>query len=201
MADQPGNQTPNTPDVNESELRDMKLDELRDLAKSAGVGSTSDMRKDELVDAILGARRGGGGTAGDGDGKEGDVGAGPDEGRVRKGSGSSDSLKYSQEITSPEDEPEREGRSLVTTSHEVIKQWAEARNGVPATVPGTEHGDHLGVLRIDFGGDSEQLRHVSWDEWFASFDERRLNFIYQEQRSDGSQSNFFQLENPDREDA
>ena len=123
------------------------------------------------------------------------------EGGIRKGSGSSDSLKYSQEITSPEDDPEREGRSIVTTSHEVIKQWAEARNGVPATVPGTEHGDHLGVLRIDFGAKNDQLRQVSWDEWFKSFDERRLNFIYQEQRSDGSQSNFFQLENPDREDA
>jgi hypothetical protein len=201
MANQSGNQTPNTPDVSESELRDMKVDELRDMAKSAGVGSTSDLRKEDLVDAILDARRSGGGSStGDGDGGQGDVGAGPDGGRVRKGSGSSDSLKYSQEVTSPEDEPEREGRSLVTTSHEVIKEWAEARQGVPATVPGTEHGDHLGVLRIDFGGDSDQLRHVSWDEWFKSFDERRLNFIYQEQRSDGSQSNFFQLENPDRED-
>lgn len=202
MANQPGNQTPNTPDVSESELRDMKLDELRDVAKSAGVGSTSEMRKEELVDAILDARgSGGGASTGDGDSGDGDVGAGPDGGRVRTGSGSSDSLKYSQEITSPEDEPEREGRSLVTTSHEVIKQWAEARNGVPATVPGTEHGDHLGVLRIDFGAKNDQLRQVSWDEWFKSFDERRLNFIYQEQRSDGSQSNFFQLENPDREDA
>jgi hypothetical protein len=201
MANRPGNQTPNTPDVSESELRDMKVDELRDMAKSAGVGSTSDLRKEDLVDAILDARRSGGGSStGDGDGGQGDVGAGPDGGGVRKGSGSSDSLKYSQEVTSPEDEPEREGRSLVTTSHEVIKEWAEARQGVPATVPGTEHGDHLGVLRIDFGGDSDQLRHVSWDEWFKSFDERRLNFIYQEQRSDGSQSNFFQLENPDRED-
>jgi hypothetical protein len=203
MADKPGNQTPNTPDVKESELRDMKVDELRDLAKSAGVGSTSDLRKEELVDAILEARRGAG-TANDGGdsaGDDGDVGAGPDGGRIRKGSGSSDSLKYSQEITSPEDEPEREGRSLVTTNHEVIKQWAEARDGVPATVPDTEHGDHLGVLRIDFGGDSDRLQHVSWEEWFKSFDDRRLNFIYQEQRSDGSQSNFFQLENPNREDA
>jgi hypothetical protein len=132
---------------------------------------------------------------------QGGLGAGPDEGKVRQGPGSSDSLKYSQEVTSPEDEPEREGRSLVTTHHEVIRQWAEERDGVPATVEGTEHGDHLGVLRIDFGGDDDKLRHVSWDEWFNTFDQRGLNFIYQEQRSDGSQSNFFRLENPQREDA
>lgn len=126
---------------------------------------------------------------------------GPDDGKVRTGSESSDSLKYSQEITSPDDEPEREGRSLVTTNHEVIKEWAEARDATPATVEGTEHGDHLGVLRFDFGGGSDNLEHVSWDDWFKTFDDRRLNFIYQEQKSDGSRSNFFQLENPDREDA
>jgi hypothetical protein len=133
--------------------------------------------------------------------EEEDLGAGPDGGKIRRGPESSKSLKYSQEVTSPEDEPEREGRSLATTHHEVIRQWAEERNGVPATVEGTEHGDHLGVLRIDFGGDNDKLRHISWDEWFDTFDSRRLNFIYQEQRSDGQQSTFFRLENPNREDA
>ena len=130
-----------------------------------------------------------------------DLGAGPDEGKVRTGPESSKSLKYSQEVTSTEDEPEREGRSLATTHHEVIRQWAEERNGVPATVEGTEHGDHLGVLLIDFGGENDKLRHISWEEWFETFDSRGLNFIYQEQRSDGQQSNFFRLENPGREDA
>ena len=57
------------------------------------------------------------------------------------------------------------------------------------------------MLRFDFGGNSDNLRHVSWDEWFATFDTRKLNFLYQEQRKDGNQSNFFRLESPDREDA
>ena len=130
-----------------------------------------------------------------------DLGPGPDGGKIRRGPDSSKSLKYSQEVTSPDDEPEREGRSLATTHHEVIRRWAEERDGVPATVEGTEHGDHLGVLRIDFGGEDDKLRHISWDEWFDTFDSRKLNFIYQEQRSDGTQSNFFRLENPNREDA
>jgi hypothetical protein len=67
-------------------------------------------------------------------------------------------------------------------------------------VAGTEHGDHLGVLRIVFGGDDDNLREVSWEEWFATFDERELNFLYQEERSDGSTSTFFRLESPNRED-
>jgi len=32
------------------------------------------------------------------------------------------------------------------------------------------------VLRFDFGGDSDNLRHVSREEWFGTFDDRRLNF-------------------------
>jgi hypothetical protein len=185
----------------EEELRELKVDELRDRAKDAGIESISSMRKDELVDALLSAGAGGSAEpAGEGEaGQPGD--AGPDEGRLRTGDETSSSVQYSQEVTSPEDEPEREGRSLATTSHEVIRQWAEERGGVPATVEGTEHGDHLGVLRFDFGGDSQRLRHVSWDEWFETFDARRLNFLYQETRKDGNQSTFFRLESPDREDA
>lgn len=202
MADKPANRTPDSPDVSETELRELTVDELRKRAKEAGVGSTSTMKKDELITAITragtGADRRGDGPGGD---TSADVGAGPDEGRVRTGKGSSDSLKYSQEVTSPDDEPERPGRSLVTTHHEVIKDWAEQRGGRPATVEGTEHGDHLGVLRFDFGDKDARLREVPWDEWFATFDDRKLNFIYQEETSDGQQSNFFRLENPDREDA
>jgi hypothetical protein len=198
MADKPGNQTPDTPEVSESEIRETKVDDLRKEAKDAGVGGTSGMKKDELVEEVTRIRTGSGDSDGSGGG---DVGAGPDGGKLRTGEETSRSLKYSQEVTSPDEEPERPGRSLATTHHEVIKQWAEDRGGTPATVDGTEHGDHLGVLRFDFGGGSDNLRQVGWDEWFKTFDDRRLNFIYQEERSDGNQSNFFRLESPDREDA
>ena len=202
------NDTPNTPGLSETELRETTVDELRQKATEAGVTGTSSMKKEELVTALSQAYREGAGADGgagadtpdDGEaGRPGD--RGPDDGHLRTGEDTSRSLKYSQEVTSLDDDPERAGRSLATTSHEVIRAWAEARNGVPATVEGTEHGDHLGVLRFDFGGDSERLRQVSWDEWFETFDARRLNFIYQEERKDGNQSNFFRLESPDREDA
>jgi hypothetical protein len=206
MSDKPGNQTPNTPDVSETELRGMKVDELRQEAREEHISGASGMRKEELVKEVAQARQEGaeGGQNGDA-GSEAkdseDLGAGPDGGKIRYGDDSSKSLKYSQEITSTEEEPEREGRSLATTHHEVIRQWAEERGGVPATVEGTEHGDHLGVLRIDFRDKDTNLRQVSWEEWFKTFDDRGLNFIYQEQRTDGTQSNFFRLENPEREDA
>ena len=210
------NDTSGTSGPRETELRDMKLDELRDRARDEGMGGASSPKQEELVKTISARYRGGGTGGGAGGTSEGrepterdlaeeEVGApgdqGPDKGRMRTGSESSKSLKYSQEITSLDDDPERAGRSLVTTSHEVIRHWAEERGGVPATVEGTEHGDRAGVLRFDFGERTDKLRHITWEEWFRTFDERRLNFLYQEERKDGRQSTFFRLENPEREDA
>jgi hypothetical protein len=100
------------------------------------------------------------------------------------------------------DRPERPGRSLVTTNHEVIQRWAQARNARPATIAGTEREGRPGVLTFNVPGyrESSRIREVSWDEWFRTFDSRRLNLIYQEQMRDGRPSNFFRTESPDRED-
>ncbi|MFG2163640.1 hypothetical protein [Micromonospora chersina] len=91
----------------------------------------------------------------------------------------------------------------MTTNHEVIQRWAQARNAKPATIAGTERGDRPGVLTFNIPGyrESSRIREVSWDDWFRTFDSRGLNLIYQEQMRDGRQSNFFRTENPNREDA
>lgn len=84
-----------------------------------------------------------------------------------------------------------------TTDREAIRRWAEDRHATPATVGAGEQGGAVGELRLDFdfGNDLEDLRPISWDEWFAAFDERGLQFVYQEHpRADGSRSNDFHLE-------
>jgi hypothetical protein len=107
-----------------------------------------------------------------------------------------------QWIDSPREHEERKGRTLATQNHDVIKAWAEKRGAKPATVPGTEHDGRAGVLRFDFPGyGGRSLQHISWDDWFKTFDSRHLNFLFQEHKRDGSESNFFRLENPGREDA
>lgn len=184
----------------------MRIDELRDMAKRQNVEGTPAMRKDDLVRTLAQAAAGMQ-KMGDRRAKktaEPGAQAAPSKGGqgVRQGPSNSRSIKYAQVIESTEDEPERAGRSLVTTNHDVIRRWAEERNGIPATVEGTKQRETLAVLRFDFplGGTDGRLRHVSWDEWFNAFDRRGLNFIYQEQMTNGRQSNFFRLENPSRED-
>jgi hypothetical protein len=96
----------------------------------------------------------------------------------------------------------KKGATLTTRDHKAIQQWAEKREATPATVPGTEHEDHLGVLRFDFPGfGGQSLEEVSWDAWFHTFDERDLEFVYQDTKKDGTPSNFFRLTSPHREDA
>lgn len=80
-----------------------------------------------------------------------------------------------------------------TTDHAAIRRWAEARNGKPAAVPTTRAENGAGRLRIDFDGYEDGLKPISWDEFFAAFEEARLAFLYQDRTPDGAQSRFFKL--------
>ncbi|MBA9078372.1 MULTISPECIES: hypothetical protein [Rufibacter] len=81
-----------------------------------------------------------------------------------------------------------------TTDHSTIKKWAEARDGKPATVKGTGHGDEAGLLRINFpGGAEDSLEDISWDEFFQKFEEKKLAFLYQDEKD----STFNKLVNRD----
>jgi hypothetical protein len=199
--------------ITESDIGQLKVDEIRGQLRKRGISGTSALRKPALVQTLVktlrAEKRSGGGTARKSTGparkstapaKKASAAGG---GGVSRGRASSKSLKYSQQISSPDERPERLGRSLVTRSRDVIQAWARARDAKPATIEGTEKGTRPGVLTFDFPGYREggRLRQITWDQWFKSFDGRRLNFIYQEQRTDARQSNFFRVENPDREDA
>ncbi|MDG4794167.1 hypothetical protein [Micromonospora sp. WMMD1082] len=123
-------------------------------------------------------------------------------GGPRTGRSTSRSVRSSQVISSLQDRPERPGRSLVTTNHDVIRRWARERGAKPATIGGTEREGRAGVLTFNIPGyrESSRIREITWEAWFHTFDLRRLNLIYQEQMRDGRQSNFFRTESPDRED-
>ncbi|WP_233508451.1 hypothetical protein [Spongiactinospora gelatinilytica] len=114
-----------------------------------------------------------------------------------RGRGKEFAMAQRHEIRSTDEHENHPGETLVTTEHDVISNWARERGAEPATVPGTERDGRPGVLRLDFPGyGGQQLKHLDWDEWFRTFDERGLRFIYQEHLKDGKPSNFFRLENP-----
>ena len=79
----------------------------------------------------------------------------------------------------------------ITTDHDTIKSWTEARNGRPAMVESTENKDGKGgLIRLQFSDDSDSLDPVEWDAFFEAFDNNELAMIYQEETSEGKQSTF-----------
>jgi len=93
--------------------------------------------------------------------------------------------------------------SKVTTNHDEIRNWVEERGGFPAHVKGTEDDDSAGVLRIDYPGFSgeNRLERITWEEFFETFEESKLAFLYQEQTKDGEESRFSKLISRESEDA
>lgn len=85
--------------------------------------------------------------------------------------------------------------SKTTKDHSTIKKWTEERNGKPAVVESTtKSGKGGGLLRIDFPGYAEDnLKEISWEEFFQIFDENDLQFLYQEETKDGGESRFFKF--------
>lgn len=90
------------------------------------------------------------------------------------------------------------GESKTTTDHEVIRKWAEDRGGQPTVVKGTEKtGPGAGLLRFDFVGEGQQsnpsLQPLPWEEFFNTFEEKKLALLYQDTTREGKQSRFFKF--------
>ena len=79
--------------------------------------------------------------------------------------------------------------SKSTINHDEIRRWVEERGGSPARVKGTD------LLRIDYPGFSgeDTLEKISWQEFFATFDENKLAFLYQDKLESGEVSRFSKL--------
>ncbi len=88
-------------------------------------------------------------------------------------------------------------QAKVTTDHEDILKWAEARGGRPAAFHSTQSKDGTGIIRIEFPGapnaKDDNLEEISWDEFFEKFDEANLALLYQEETARGQRSNFNKL--------
>ncbi len=90
-----------------------------------------------------------------------------------------------------------ESSSKTTTDLKTIQEWDEKRDGKPTRVKSTGYKKGGGVLRINFTGYSgeDTLEEISWEEWYKTFEDRELAFLYQEETSGGKESRFFKLVN------
>jgi hypothetical protein len=122
--------------------------------------------------------------------------------RLRKSTGRGTTLRVSRSRSASQPRTRkalstrsRASSGKLTTDHEKIEQWVEARGGWPATVARTAKNDRAGILRIDFPGfkGATTLKEISWNEWFRKFDQSNLAFLYQERTASGGISRFFKL--------
>ncbi len=81
----------------------------------------------------------------------------------------------------------------MTRNHDEIRRWAQEHGAVPCEVAGTERNSEAGILRFEFSHapnrNDQNLKEISWDEFFRKFDENNLQLLYQDS-SDGAKSNF-----------
>ena len=95
--------------------------------------------------------------------------------------------------------------SRTTQDHDTIRKWAETRGAMPAEVRNTHRGSQTGILRFCFpkarNRNDENLKEISWDEFFDKFDQNGLELIYQEKTAGGARSNFNKLIYPQSEHA
>jgi hypothetical protein len=85
------------------------------------------------------------------------------------------------------------GETLLTRDHDVIRKWADRRGAEPATGEATGSGPATTVtisdtgagIRFNFPG-AGVFRPISWEEWFANFDEHQLAFVYEDSPEAGS---------------
>jgi glutathione synthase/RimK-type ligase-like ATP-grasp enzyme len=84
-------------------------------------------------------------------------------------------------------------QASTTTDHKAIRKWIEERKGRPTVVKGTEGKDGEGILRVDFREPDEKLEEIPWDEFFETFEDRKLAFLHQDKTADGKTSRFFKF--------
>lgn len=83
--------------------------------------------------------------------------------------------------------------ATTTTDHDAIRAWIEERGGTPSRVKGTEDDEGEGILRVDFAEPDEALEPITWDEFFETFEDRKLAFLHQDATEDGNESRFFKF--------
>ena len=78
----------------------------------------------------------------------------------------------------------------ITTDHDTIRAWAQARGAVPAELTSPVRAP--GILHFRFP-DQDGSDDVSWGAFFEKFEHAGLAFVFDDVEPDGKLSTFYQL--------
>lgn len=69
-----------------------------------------------------------------------------------------------------------------TTEHALVRRLIEDREGYPAHLASSEGTGDSGLLQVGLAerDQGEDLKELSWEEFFEEFEEKDLAFAYQE---------------------
>ncbi len=83
----------------------------------------------------------------------------------------------------------------VTTDHDTICSWVEARGGWPAMVQHAGSPGAPGELRIGFSDSQrdEKVKQIAWSEFLQKLDAGHLALEYEERDEEGGLSEFYRL--------
>lgn len=89
-----------------------------------------------------------------------------------------------QQVTSPVTPLRGTTQVVFTRDHDTVRRWAEERRAEPATGEATSSGpatvnvtDGGAGIRFNFPGVSA-FRPITWEEWFANFDQHECAFVF-----------------------
>jgi hypothetical protein len=80
----------------------------------------------------------------------------------------------------------------VTIDHDVIRTWAQRRNGRPSTFLGDERP---WPIRFEFGAPSPDAKEIGWEEFFVEFERANLAFVYRDVAEGGEPDDFHEFVN------
>ena len=83
------------------------------------------------------------------------------------------------------------------TDHKEIRKSIEARKGHPTAVHGTEGKDGQGILRVDLREPDDKLEPIACDDFFKTFDDRKLAFLPEDRTKDGAVRRFNKFVHPE----
>lgn len=82
--------------------------------------------------------------------------------------------------------------SETTQNHDKIRNWIEERGGRPPLSKHGKQGRRCWPAARKFDESEENLEDVEWDEFFDTFDDSHLTFLFQA-NFEGNQSRFFKF--------